>query len=100
MAGSPVAPPGSPPAHISPEAAGGGAIALVQDGDRVRVDVPNRALELLVDDAVLAERREKMDAGEHPWQPEGRERDVTTALRAYARLATSASYGAVRDVTQ
>ena len=86
--------------HISPEAAGGGAIGLVRDGDRVRIDVPNRSLELLVDDAVLAERREKMQTSEHPWQPDGRERDITTALRAYARLATSASYGAVRDVNQ
>ena len=86
--------------HISPEAANGGAIGLVQDGDQIRIDVRERRLELLVDDEVLAERRAKMDASEHPWQPVGRERPVTSALRAYARLATSASYGAVRDVNK
>ncbi|QGK71105.1 dihydroxy-acid dehydratase [Allosaccharopolyspora coralli] len=84
--------------HISPEAAHGGAIGLVQDGDRIRIDVPSRELELLVDDEVLTERRSKMDAAEHPWRAADRERPVTTALRAYARLATSASYGAVRDL--
>ncbi|GAB3276397.1 dihydroxy-acid dehydratase [Parasphingorhabdus pacifica] len=84
--------------HISPEAANGGAIGLVEDGDEILIDVRERALRLLVDDEVLAERRAKMDAAEHPWQPIGRERTVTSALRAYARLATSASYGAVRDV--
>ncbi|GAB2666010.1 dihydroxy-acid dehydratase [Saccharopolyspora gloriosae] len=86
--------------HISPEAAGGGTIGLVQDGDQILIDVRERALKLLVDDEVLAERRAKMDAAEHPWQPESRQRPVTSALRAYARLATSASYGAVRDVSK
>ncbi len=84
--------------HISPEAANGGTIGLVEDGDQVLIDVRERKLELLVDEATLAERRAKMDASEHPWQPVGRDRTVTAALRAYARLATSASYGAVRDV--
>jgi len=86
--------------HVSPEAAGGGAIGLVRSGDSIRIDVPNRRLDLLVDDEVLAERRAKMDASEHPWQPVDRQRPVTGALRAYARFATSASYGAVRDVEQ
>lgn len=86
--------------HISPEAASGGAVGLVQTGDRIRIDVPNRRLDLLVDDDLLAERRAKMDASETPWQPAGRERPVTKALQAYARFATSASYGAVRDVSQ
>ncbi|WP_338599512.1 dihydroxy-acid dehydratase [Saccharopolyspora sp. SCSIO 74807] len=86
--------------HISPEAANGGVIGLVQDGDPIRIDVRERGLELLVDDEVLAERRAKMDAAEHPWQPVARERSVTTALRAYAKLATSASYGAVRDISK
>ncbi|GAA4860870.1 dihydroxy-acid dehydratase [Saccharopolyspora rosea] len=86
--------------HISPEAANGGAIGLVQDGDQILIDVRERKLELLVDDDVLAERRAKMEASEHPWQPVGRERPVTAALRAYARLATSASYGAVRDIAK
>ncbi|NKY35363.1 dihydroxy-acid dehydratase [Nocardia speluncae] len=84
--------------HISPEAASGGTIGLVENGDRIRIDVTTRTLEVLVDDAVLAERRAKMDAREHPWQPVNRERQVTTALRAYAALATSADKGAVRHV--
>ncbi|MFH5209634.1 dihydroxy-acid dehydratase [Antrihabitans sp. NCIMB 15449] len=84
--------------HISPEAAGGGAIGLVQDGDQVLIDVVTRRLELLVDDEVLAERRAKMEASERPWQPVGRERTVTTALRAYAVLASSADKGAVRRI--
>ncbi|MPY99851.1 MAG: dihydroxy-acid dehydratase [Actinophytocola sp.] len=83
--------------HISPEAAGGGAIGLVEDGDQVLIDVRERTLSLLVDDDVLAERRAKMEASENPWQPVGRNRQVTKALRAYARLATSADTGAVRD---
>ncbi|WP_243792586.1 dihydroxy-acid dehydratase [Saccharopolyspora gloriosae] len=86
--------------HISPEAANGGVIGLVQDGDQILIDVRERALQLLVDDDVLAERRAKMDAAEHPWQPVSRRRPVTGALRAYARLATSASHGAVRDVSK
>ncbi|NUS45601.1 MAG: dihydroxy-acid dehydratase [Mycobacteriaceae bacterium] len=84
--------------HVSPEAASGGVIGLVETGDRIRIDVPNRRLELLVDDDVLAERRTKMDAAERPWQPVDRQRTVTTALRAYAALATSADKGAVRRV--
>ncbi|WP_410664110.1 dihydroxy-acid dehydratase [Amycolatopsis sp. lyj-84] len=83
--------------HISPEAAAGGAIGLVQNGDRILLDVHERRLELLVDADVLAERRAKMDASERPWQPVSRERPVTAALRAYARMATSADTGAVRD---
>ncbi|MQY29628.1 dihydroxy-acid dehydratase [Nocardia aurantia] len=84
--------------HISPEAASGGTIGLIEDGDRVRIDVHTRALELLVSDAVLAERRAKMDASERPWQPAHRDRPITMALRAYAALATSADKGAVRRV--
>jgi dihydroxy-acid dehydratase len=84
--------------HISPEAAHGGVIGLVQNGDRIRIDVHTRALQLLVDDDVLAERRAKMDASERPWQPVDRQRVVSKALRAYAALATSASTGAVREV--
>jgi dihydroxy-acid dehydratase len=83
--------------HISPEAAGGGTIALVENGDRVLIDVHERRLELLVDPAELAERRAKMESSERPWQPRDRQRPVTAALRAYARLATDASMGAVRD---
>ncbi|NKE62467.1 dihydroxy-acid dehydratase [Lentzea sp. PSKA42] len=83
--------------HISPEAAGGGTIGLVESGDRILIDVHERRLELLVDDEVLAERRAKMEASERPWQPVDRVRPVTGALRAYARMATDASTGAVRD---
>ncbi|MGW6936597.1 dihydroxy-acid dehydratase [Lentzea sp. NPDC054927] len=83
--------------HISPEAAGGGTIGLVQNGDRILIDVHERRLELLVDDEVLAERRAKMEASERPWQPVDRIRPVTAALRAYARMATDASTGAVRN---
>jgi dihydroxy-acid dehydratase len=83
--------------HVSPEAAGGGAIGLVRNGDRILIDVHERRLELLVDEDVLAERRAKMDASERPWQPVDRVRPVTAALRAYARLTTDASTGAVRD---
>ncbi len=83
--------------HISPEAAGGGLIGLVQDGDQILIDVHLRKLDLLVPDAELAERRAKMESSERPWQPVDRQRPVTAALRAYARLATDASHGAVRD---
>ncbi|MDH3023843.1 dihydroxy-acid dehydratase [Gordonia alkanivorans] len=84
--------------HMSPEAASGGAIGLVEDGDRILIDVKTRRLEVLVDDEILAERRAKMEASERPWQPKDRQRTVTTALRAYAKLATSADKGAVRQV--
>ncbi|SDU44844.1 dihydroxy-acid dehydratase [Gordonia westfalica] len=84
--------------HMSPEAASGGTIGLVEDGDPILIDVKTRRLEVLVDDEVLAERRAKMEASERPWQPKDRQRTVTTALRAYAKLATSADKGAVRQV--
>ncbi|HET9140591.1 dihydroxy-acid dehydratase [Actinophytocola sp.] len=84
--------------HVAPEAAGGGTIALVQDGDQILIDVHERRLELLVDPAVLAERRAKMEASERPWQPVDRVRPVSAALRAYAALTTDASTGAVRQV--
>ncbi|MEV6607870.1 dihydroxy-acid dehydratase [Kutzneria sp. NPDC051319] len=83
--------------HVSPEAAHGGVIGLVEDGDQILIDVHERKLELLVDEAVLAERRAKMDSSERPWQPRDRQRHVTLALRAYAKLTTSAATGAVRD---
>ena len=82
--------------HASPEAAAGGAIGLVRDGDRIRIDIPARAIELLVAEEVLADRRAGQDAsGWRPAQP--RPRKVSTALKAYALLATSADKGAVRD---
>jgi dihydroxy-acid dehydratase len=86
--------------HISPEAAGGGLIGLVEDGDTILIDVHERRLELKVPDEVLADRRAKMESSERPWQPVDRQRTVTTALRAYAKLTTDASYGAVRDVNR
>ncbi|QUQ71390.1 dihydroxy-acid dehydratase [Kutzneria sp. CA-103260] len=83
--------------HVSPEAAHGGMIGLVENGDQILIDVHERKLELLVDEAVLAERRAKMESSERPWQPRDRQRPVTLALRAYAKLTTSAATGAVRD---
>jgi dihydroxy-acid dehydratase len=84
--------------HISPEAAAGGVIGLIENGDRVVIDVHQRTLEVQVPDEVLAERRAKMDASERPWQPKDRDREVSKALRAYAALATSADLGAIRRV--
>ncbi|MFF7440968.1 dihydroxy-acid dehydratase [Streptomyces sp. NPDC008122] len=83
--------------HASPEAASGGTIALVEDGDRIRIDIPNRSIELLVDDAALAARREALGG---VYAPKNRQRKVSAALRAYAAMATSADKGAVRDVTK
>jgi dihydroxy-acid dehydratase len=84
--------------HVSPEAAAGGIIGLIEDGDRVLIDVRSRTLALLVPDEVLAERRAKMETSERPWQPRDRDRPVSKALRAYAALATSAHTGAVRRI--
>ncbi|PWF25585.1 dihydroxy-acid dehydratase [Corticimicrobacter populi] len=82
--------------HVSPEAAAGGAIGLVQEGDRILIDIPQRRIELLLDDAELAQRRAAQDA--KGWKPaEPRPRKVSTALKAYALLATSADKGGVRD---
>ncbi len=88
--------------HVSPEAARGGAIGLVEDGDIIEFDIPNRRVHLAVDDAALQNRRIAMVAKGHgAWKPvEVRTRNVTPALRAYAAFATSASEGAVRDVDQ
>ncbi|AZY47980.1 dihydroxy-acid dehydratase [Bordetella avium] len=87
--------------HASPEAAEGGAIGLVEDGDVIEIDIPKRRMHLAVDDAELARRRAAMDArGDKAWQPLDRERVVSLALQAYAALATSADRGAVRDLSQ
>ncbi|MEU1297340.1 dihydroxy-acid dehydratase [Streptomyces sp. NPDC005840] len=83
--------------HASPEAASGGTIALVEDGDRIRIDIPARTIDLLVDDAELA-RREQALGGRYA--PRDRRRTVSAALRAYAAMATSADKGAVRDVSK
>ena len=87
--------------HVSPEAAEGGLIGLVEDGDRIEIDIPNRSIRVAVADDVLAARRAAMEArGEKAWQPVARDRVVSAALRAYAALTTSAARGAVRDVEQ
>ena len=83
--------------HVSPEAASGGAIALVEEGDTISIDIPNRRLTLEVSDEELAERRERLESGSG-YVPNLRERAVSPALRAYAAMATSADTGAVRDV--
>ena len=80
--------------HVSPEAAAGGTIGLVETGDPIAINIPERRIELKVSDAVLAERRQAKDVA--GWKPD-RERQVSLALKAYAMLATSADKGAVRD---
>ncbi|MER8964951.1 dihydroxy-acid dehydratase [Mesorhizobium sp. M0808] len=88
--------------HVSPEAAEGGLIGLVREGDTIEIDIPNRTIRLAVDDAELIARRAAMEArGTAAWKPEEkRKRKVTTALRAYAAMATSAAKGAVRYVPE
>jgi dihydroxy-acid dehydratase len=87
--------------HASPEAAEGGNIGLVEEGDSIEIDIPNRTIRVAVSDDVLAERRAAMNAkGKDAWKPVNRDRPVSAALRAYAAMTTSAAFGAVRDVTQ
>ncbi|WP_028487018.1 dihydroxy-acid dehydratase [Thiomicrorhabdus chilensis] len=88
--------------HASPEAAEGGNIGLVEDGDVIEIDIPNRTINVALSDEELAERRQTMVAkGRDAWKPvEDRPRKVSAALRAYAAMTTSAAFGAVRDVDQ
>ena len=88
--------------HVSPEAAEGGNIGLVEDGDIIEIDIPNRAINVQLTDKELEERRKVMNAkGSKSWKPiEKRSRKVSPALKAYAAMVTSAAYGAVRDVSQ
>jgi len=87
--------------HVSPEAAEGGLIGLVQEGDLIEIDIRQRRINLLVPEHELLSRRQSMEArGVKAWKPEHRERPVSVALRAYAALATSAARGAVRDLAQ
>ncbi|MEW6753632.1 MAG: dihydroxy-acid dehydratase [Candidatus Latescibacterota bacterium] len=87
--------------HVSPEAAEGGAIALVEENDVIRIDIPQRTIEVKVSEAELAERRRRMEGqGPQAYKPRKRQRLVSPALQAYAALTTSAAQGAVRDVTQ
>lgn len=84
--------------HVSPEAAAGGNIGLVQDGDLIHIHIPERRIEIAISDAELATRRAAMQAkGAAAWKPVSRQREVSFALKAYAMLATSADRGAVRD---
>ena len=85
--------------HVSPEAAAGGNIGLVKNGDQIRIDIPNRSIDVLISDDELARRRREQD--NIGWKPiDPRPRKVTAALKAYAKLATSADKGAVRDLSQ
>jgi dihydroxy-acid dehydratase len=87
--------------HVSPEAAEGGAIGLVEEGDLIEIDIPNRSINLKVSWEELSHRRTLMEEnGKHAWEPVARARLVSAALRAYAAMTTSASKGAVRDVSQ
>jgi dihydroxy-acid dehydratase len=87
--------------HVSPEAAEGGTIGLVQNGDVIEIDIPNRTIRVAVSDEELGKRRSAMEAkGKGAWKPATRERKVSAALKAYAAMTTSAARGAVRDVSQ
>ena len=87
--------------HASPEAAEGGIIGLVNEGDVIEIDIPERTMHLAITDMELAHRRAAMEArGDDAWKPLGRERVVSLALQAYAAMATSADRGAVRDISQ
>ncbi|MEZ5536666.1 MAG: dihydroxy-acid dehydratase [Thiolinea sp.] len=87
--------------HVSPEAAEGGAIGLIEEGDMIDIDIPNRVISVRLSDGELAARREAMEAkGAAGWKPVNRDRVVSNALKAYAAMTTSASRGAVRDVSQ
>jgi dihydroxy-acid dehydratase len=87
--------------HVSPEAAEGGLIGLVEEGDLVEIDIPNRTIRLAVPDEDIAQRRAAMQArGDKAWKPTSRKRTVSTALRAYAAMTTSAAKGAVRIVPE
>jgi dihydroxy-acid dehydratase len=88
--------------HVSPEAASGGTIGLVQEGDRIEIDIPNRTINLAISDVELATRRAEMEAKEKlAWKPATeRPRKISAALRAYSAMVTSADKGAVRDVSQ
>jgi len=86
--------------HVSPEAAAGGAIGLVQQGDPITIDIPNRSINVDLDASILAARRKAMDGSSKPWQPvKHRPRKVSPALKVYAKMVTSADKGAVRDLT-
>ncbi|HET6483460.1 MAG TPA: dihydroxy-acid dehydratase, partial [Actinoplanes sp.] len=86
--------------HVSPEAAAGGLIALVETGDEITIDIPGRSITLHVTDEDLAQRRHEQERRTKPFSPVDRQRPVSAALRAYASMATSASDGAYRKVPE
>ncbi len=87
--------------HCSPEAAEGGNIGLIEEGDLIEIDIPHRSIRIAIDDEILNTRREVMlKKGKQGWKPEGRNRFVSKALQSYAALTTSAAKGAVRDLSQ
>ena len=87
--------------HASPEAAEGGAIGLVEEGDTIEINIPNRTINVALDDSILEQRRQEMVSKDvDAWKPVARERQVSNALKAYAALTTSAARGAVRDVSR
>lgn len=86
--------------HVSPEAAEGGNIGLLEDGDTIEIDIPNRTIHVVLSDEELKARREKMEAlGENAWQPK-RDRVVSKSLQLFGLTARSAAYGATRDLSQ
>jgi dihydroxy-acid dehydratase len=87
--------------HVSPEAAEQGEIALIEENDQIEIDIPNRTINLMIDDAILVQRKNKMNAkGKNAWKPKPRTRKVSQALRAYALMTTSADKGAIRDISK
>jgi dihydroxy-acid dehydratase len=87
--------------HVSPEAACGGTIALIEEGDTIEIDIPNRRIHLAVSDQELSARRADMESRKaQAWKPKARKRQVSPALQAYAAMTTSADTGAVRDISQ
>ncbi|MCK4990792.1 MAG: dihydroxy-acid dehydratase, partial [Bacteroidales bacterium] len=85
--------------HISPEAADGGGIGLIQDGDLIRIDIPSRSMDVLVDKQEMDRRRKEADKAPHGWKPQ-REREVSLALKAYASMVSSADRGAIRIINE
>jgi dihydroxy-acid dehydratase len=85
--------------HISPEAAVGGAIGLIRDGDMIRIDITARSMDVLLDDQELEQRRKEADSHPDGWKP-ARVREVSKALKAYASMVSSADRGAIRQVNE
>lgn len=87
--------------HVSPEAAEQGEIALIEENDLIEIDIPNRTINLMIDDSSLIQRKNKMNAkGKNGWKPKPRERKVSQALKAYSLMTTSADKGAIRDISK